>query len=802
MCEQVKVISEEKATLEENLAATTATAEALSAQLEISMNETIARESTIVHLRAELESKSAELSAVTAEKRIVECSLQSERERSAALETSLNEKQAELCSSQADNEQLAAGKLELEHIIVSKCDEIAQLEASIGGLETELSTLQTEVSTSNETARALEAGVMAKQTELLQLHGEMETLTEQISRLESDKISADATIVALESGLMAKRAELSTLHEEKSRLESQVAVALEAQQQLEMCLADASAKNDDLGDQLELKDDAIASMEGEIEDGLSKLKVSADRIHELESQVAVALEAQQQLEMCLADASAKNDDLGGLLELKDDAIASMEGEIEDGLSKLKVSADRIHELENMSERLTDERDAATVAITELKNEAIDTAAHLEELQSINNDLLSALQCVEQDKNELSKKCNLLTEQLSSSESELEELRSKIEEVSCDVAEAENKFICKCNEVNDAIKKCADLESIIDDQKWCLQKRQVENIELAEKLHSVECELASAQAEFAAEESRKESALANLALAKEEYVLLTSSVEEMKAKGASEIALKDQELENLMETVHTQSDKIEELLNFTSEVQNSLSAMQAERDEVQQKFNSIRLAISAVTTTSTNPYDSSHDGEAFVAESESEISASIQQLRSALDEKKEALESVQDALSATTAAQEVSLKKIKALEKKSDKLQKHIEELESTIDSFNDERISLQEESAELKSQLIAAGEKLDGLQIRLSESLRGTEIAVQQKQGMEKDLEKARANAIRVEQVEEERDELRKQNLEAAEHIITRKRELDTLRQELVKIREQSQGFEAQVAELTKVSCL
>jgi centromeric protein E len=739
MCEQVKVISEEKATLEENLAATTATAEALSAQLEISMNETIARESTIVHLRAELESKSAELSAVTAEKRIVECSLQSERERSAALETSLNEKQAELCSSQADNEQLAAGKLQLEHIIVSKCDEIAQLEASIGGLETELSTLQTEVSTSNETARALEAGVMAKQTELLQLHGEMETLTEQISRLESDKISADATIVALESGLMARRAELSTLHEEKSRLESQV---------------------------------------------------------------AVALEAQQQLEMCLADASAKNDDLGGQLELKDDAIASMEGEIEDGLSKLKVSADRIHELENMTERLTDERDAATVAITELKNEAIDTAAHLEELQSINNDLLSALQCVEQDKNELSKKCNLLTEQLSSSESELEELRSKIEEVSCDVAEAENKFICKCNEVNDAIKKCADLESIIDDQKWCLQKRQVENIELAEKLHSVECELASAQAEFAAEESRKESALANLALAKEEYVLLTSSVEEMKAKGASEIALKDQELENLMETVHTQSDKIEELLNFTSEVQNSLSAMQAERDEVQQKFNSIRLAISAVTTTSTNPYDSSHDGEAFVAESESEISASIQQLRSALDEKKEALESVQDALSATTAAQEVSLKKIKALEKKSDKLQKHIEELESTIDSFNDERISLQEESAELKSQLIAAGEKLDGLQIRLSESLRGTEIAVQQKQGMEKDLEKARANAIRVEQVEEERDELRKQNLEAAEHIITRKRELDTLRQELVKIREQSQGFEAQVAELTKVSCL
>lgn len=318
--------------------------------------------------------------------------------------------------------------------------------------------------------------------------------------------------------------------------------------------------------------------------------------------------------------------------------------------------------------------------------------------------------------------------------------------------------------------------------------------MAAKLHELESDLITSKDALATAEFEKFTALENLANAQEEIRQLTCDFDNAKFQLAAVAELKDMQMKNLMETIQTQKVEISTLSQSTSDVLSSLSSMQSERDAIQQKFNSIRLAISAVTTSSpSSDLLLADSASSFV---ESDISTSIEQLRSSLVEKEVALGAMQEELNSTTTAHENSIKKIKSLERKSEKLQKHIEDLESTIDAFNGERITLQEETSEMKKQLALTIEKLDGLQVRLSESLRATEIAVQQKQDTEQILEKVRVDASRV---EEERDELRKQNTEAAEHIIARKRELVTVRQELVSIRELSQDYESQIAELTKV---
>lgn len=348
----------------------------LTIRLEARRNETVTLEGIIAELKEELTSKKAELASIESEKRSIEESLVATVKSNSLLESSLGESKIILTTLQAERAEQDEVIRGLHEEMVSKTDIVTHLESSVTQLQLEISSLQTDISTSNATNHVLESGIISKQTEVTELKTEIENLTNQLNELLSENKTATETIVTLERRLMTKKSELTALIEEKALLKAQVDTALEMQQQLEMCLADASAQNDELGGQMELKDNIIATLEHEIEEGVNRMELSADKIKELEEE------------------------------------------------KCKIS----------------------IQIYALKQSIDECGVRENNLQSTITTLQSALLATEEEKILLTSTCDNLTEQLTQTCGDVSGLRNKVEELNCEVAEAENKFICKNNEV--------------------------------------------------------------------------------------------------------------------------------------------------------------------------------------------------------------------------------------------------------------------------------------------------------------------------------------------------------------------
>ncbi|CAE7742422.1 unnamed protein product, partial [Symbiodinium microadriaticum] len=179
---------------------------------------------------------------------------------------------------------------------------------------------------------------------------------------------------------------------------------------------------------------------------------------------------------------------------------------------------------------------------------------------------------------------------------------------------------------------------------------------------------------------------------EKIDILSEQIRSMDVDNSTMLESKDNEIEKLMDTINK---------------------ITAERDDIQQKFNSIRMAISAVTKNS--PTNFSRDGnDDDLVIFEKGISEPMDQLRRALADKEHSNAALQQELDKVNCASKDATKKMKSLEKKITALETHVKQMESTIDEFNDEKVSLHDTNMEAQNKVSSMLEEVEGLQVRLS----------------------------------------------------------------------------------------
>ena len=150
-----------------------------------------------------------------------------------------------------------------------------------------------------------------------------------------------------------------------------------------------------------------------------------------------------------------------------------------------------------------------------------------------------------------------------------------------------------------------------------------------------------------------------------------------AASAAILAAKEQEIEQLTDTINTTS---------------------IERDDIQQKFNSIRLAISAVTTPSTS--EVTFEGDDDVALLERGISEPIAQLRHTISEREATIVNLQQELEVALSASHDADEQIKSLEDKIVQLERHVQQVECSVAEANKERVSLEADKAEAQQKVL------------------------------------------------------------------------------------------------------
>ena len=425
------------------------------------------RESTLLSVREDLEKAT--------------CDLQCCREDVDSLQT-----QAETLL-----DEVAEIKAEMQSISIEKeaaFEDVYSREVALEHMHNEMEVLERTCARLEFTTKILQDDLKVKIDALCVMCAEKEACDvslqraeERVERLEADMVSAtdslavtSSTVTMLEEALLSSRrqgelllVDLTQREECVQQLETSLATCKETIDVLEGGMLSKKGEVDELTAQLHAVKEKVAALETRLSTSTETIAVLEQALVERRDEVSAMTMANNKLQDQLLAADEGKVEMKSKLENVQGLCAEMKAQYESGVEsiaslteeliecnrQLTLATQKEEELTALHESLLLEKEKSLREIERLTA----AMAHLEDqvqgLTVSNEKLQSDVMMADQVKFSLTSEYSELSDQCSDMDKVIQQLTEKVDEMGSALAEAENKYICKKNEVGGLVYSC-------------------------------------------------------------------------------------------------------------------------------------------------------------------------------------------------------------------------------------------------------------------------------------------------------------------------------------------------------------
>ena len=678
---------------------------------------------------------------------------------------------------------------------------VAEMEATIAKQEAEKSAIQAALEEESNYKSVLVNDLESQRDEAMSVRSELETTRKQTNGLASKLESTEEELGTLREVDTANRTKLRELTKEYEQMEVQLRAMVESKKMEDKKRADLETQNETLRQKTETFRADLKSTTAEFQSIVKKLQASIKAGQNERDTL------REQLKNSVLKLEEREDDVQKLKEEK----TALEDNNKDLEENQRVSSLTLLAVTNARDSMKDE-------MTDLRNElkeAQEQAAKLEEeLQGYHSDLASQ---TEKETELIRRNTSLQTkldkevEKSSQRQSTIEEITAAMERYQEDLAKAQQDKATEQERISDlestieALESKAEKTQIIRNQlAAALETTRSREQSLKEQNQQLQAEMKDLGTRVGERESSVDCLEGSLAMAQDtiekiqaERDELTTKLETIQTKTTEEASTLSDRCIKLDQEVALQSTTISDLRHSLDTVRHQMLTLTDEFEELQQQHEGLQQQHKADA-------DEAATSIAALQSTNAELTKARDGLSEALRTEREAKAAAVEQSSNLRDEKDASRDAIRDLSEQLQKLNEKNQQHNATIESLQKDLKASQMETTTLRRELDTAAHKTEDLQ----EDLKGKEADAVRLQERTKHL-KEDVTALRTEldttteQLSKARLDLKQQ---AAEHTDDQEKlknstaQEEALQLELAKCDDLNKSYQIEIGRLLKLN--